>query len=83
MKIAGFILTRDSYIWFWGKVVGIAGLVVSGAINPSTLGLTDKQQHVLMGLCAAVMTISAQMATSDLPGKADAAKISLPVQEPK
>lgn len=81
MKIGGFILTRDSWIWWWGKVVGLASLVVTGAISPATLGLSDKQQHVVMGICAAIMTLSAQMASSALPGKADADKVSLPVKE--
>lgn len=80
-KINGFVLTRDSWIWFWGKIVGVAGLVVSGAIQPATLGLTEKQAHVAMGFCAAVMTISAQLATSTLPSKADADKVTLPVKE--
>lgn len=76
-RIAGFVLTRDSWIWFWGKIVGVAGLVVSGAIQPATLGLTERQEHVLMGACAAVMTISAQFATSGLPSKVDAEKVTI------
>lgn len=80
-KISGFVLTRDSWIWFWGKLVGVAGLVVSGAIQPATLGLTERQAHVVMGLCATVMTVSAQLATSRLPSKADADKVSLPLKE--
>lgn len=80
-KISGFVLTRDSWILFWGKVVGIAGLIASGAIDPATFGLTDKQRHIVMGISAAIMTISAQFATSALPSKADAEKVSLPVKE--
>lgn len=81
-KIRGFVLTRDSYIWFWGKVVGLAGLVVSGAIQPATLGLSDKQARVVMGVCAAVMTISAKLATSPLPSKADAQKVTVVEKTP-
>lgn len=77
-RIAGFVLTRDSWILFWSKLVGLAGLVVSGAIQPATLGLSEKQTHVLMGVCAAVMTISAQLSTSSLPSKADADKVATP-----
>ncbi len=55
------------------------GLVLSGAIQFASLGLSPQGQRVLMGICAAVMTISAQMATSSLPGKADADKVTLPV----
>lgn len=80
-KISGFVLTRDSWLWWWGKVVGAAGMVVSGAIQPASLGLSEKQTHVLMGVCAAVLAFSAQYSTSTLPSKADADKVSLPVKE--
>lgn len=80
-KIGGFILTRDSWLWFTGKVVGICGLIVSGAIDPSALGLSDKQRHLVMGIAAAIMTLSAQFASSGLPSKADAQKVSLPLKE--
>lgn len=81
-KINGFVLTRDSWIFWWGKIVGVAGLIVSGAIQPASLGLSDKQAHVVMGISAAVMALSAQFATSTLPSKADAQKIAAPVKEP-
>lgn len=80
-KISGFVLTRDSWLFFWGKLVGMAGLVASGAIQPASLGLSEKQAHVVMGVCAAVLAISAQFSTSGLPSKADANKVSLPVKE--
>lgn len=80
-KINGFVLTRDSWLWWWGKIVGIAGLIVSGAIDPAVLGLSDKQRHVVMGIAATVMTLSAQFASSNLPSKADAQKVSLPLKE--
>lgn len=80
-RIAGFVLTRDSWLWFWGKIVGVAGLVLSGAVDPRKLGLTDTQAHILMGVCAVVMAVSAQFASSGLPSKADADKVTLPVKE--
>lgn len=80
-KINGFVLTRDSAWWFWGKAVGIAGLVVSGAIDPASLGLSDKQRHIVMGVAAAIMTLSAQMSNSTLPSKKDADKVTVPVKE--
>lgn len=80
-KINGFVLTRDSWLWWWGKIVGVAGLVTSGAIQPASLGLSDKQAHILMGVCAAIATLSAQFASSNLPSKADAQKVSLPIRE--
>lgn len=75
-KIRGFVLTRDSWLFFWGKLVGVAGLVVSGAIDPKKLGLSERQQHLVMVACATIMTLSAQFATSALPGKVDAAKVT-------
>lgn len=80
-KIGGFILTRDSWILWWGKLVGIAGLIVSGAIDPAALGLSDKQRHLVMGIAAVIMTLSAQFASSGLPSKADAQKVTLPLKE--
>lgn len=80
-KIHGFVLTRDSWLWFTGKAVGIAGLVLSGAIDPAALGMSDKQRHIVMGIAAAIMTLSAQFATSSLPSKADAEKVTTPAKE--
>lgn len=80
-QIRGFVLTRDSWIFWWGKLVGFAALVTTGAIDPAALGLTDKQKHIVMGICGAIAMISAQFSTSALPGKVDADKVSLPVKE--
>ena len=80
-RINGFVLTRDSWIFFYGKLVGVAGLVASGTIQPATLGLSDRQAKLVMGICAAITTISAQFASSSLPSKADAQKVTLPVKE--
>lgn len=82
-KIGGFILTRDSWILWWGKLVGVAGLIVSGAIDPSALGLSDKQRHLVMGIAATVIAISAQLSNSTLPSKAAADTVSAPVKENK
>lgn len=81
-KISGFVLTRDSWLFWWGKLVGFAALVTTGAIDPASLGLSDKQKHIVMGVCAAIATLSAQFATSTLPSKADAAKVSIKSTEP-
>jgi hypothetical protein len=83
MKIGGFILTRDSWWFFWGKLVGAATAIVTGAFDAKTLGLTDKQQHTVMLVAGAIVALSAQLATSALPGKSDADKVSLPVKDTK
>lgn len=80
-KINGFVLTRDSWLWFWTRLVGIAGLVASGSLDPASLGLSDKQRHLVMGISAAIMAVSSQFASSGLPSKADAQKVSLPIRE--
>lgn len=81
--LRGFVLTRDSWLFWWGKIVGVAGLVTTGAIDPAALGLTDKQKHVVMGVCATIAVLSAQFSTSALPGKADADRVRLPIREPR
>lgn len=63
-------MTRDHAVWLWGRVVGLAGLVVSGAIDPAAFGLSDTQRHAVMAVCALVAYLSGQMSTSPLPGKA-------------
>lgn len=80
-KLSGFVLTRDSWIFWWGRLVGVAGLIASGAIDPSSLGLSDKQKHLVMGICAAIGVLSAQFSSSSLPSKADAQKVSAPSKE--
>lgn len=76
MKIAGFILTRDSWILFWGWLVGIAGLVVTNAFDLKALGLTDGQQKTATAVAALILAGSAKLSTSPLPGKADAQKVT-------
>lgn len=79
-KIHGFVLTRDSWLFFWGKLVGFAGLITTGVINPTALGLNEKQKDFLMVCCGTVLAIAAHYGTSPLPGKADADKVSLPLK---
>lgn len=62
-------ITRDSGLWFWSKVVSLAGLVVSGTLDLSALGLNDHQRHVVTIVCGAVAYLAGQMSTSALPGK--------------
>lgn len=65
-------MTRDSLMWVVGKVVGAAGLLVTGVIDPARLGLTDKQAHTLMVVAGAIWYVSGQLSTSPLGTKADA-----------
>lgn len=62
-------VTRDSVGWGWAKVVALAGLIVSGALKPSDLGLTDQQSHVVSFICSVVLYLAGQASTSPLPGK--------------
>ncbi len=89
MKIRGFILTRDSYIFLWGKIVGAALLITSTLADPTFAALdlsaviSPLHLHQLQAIAGAVTVISAQLSKSALPGKADADKVSLPVKEQK
>ena len=83
MKIGGFILTRDSWWWFWGKLVGAAMAITTGAFDARTLGLTYKQQHTLNLEAGPNVAIIAQKPNTALPGKSDADKVSLPVKDSK
>ncbi len=87
-KIHGFILTRDSAWWLWGKIVGGATLVVTTAADP-TFALLDLSwlispvhMHQLQAVAGLIALLSAKMANSPLPSKADAQKVTLPIQEP-
>lgn len=62
-------LTRDSALWLWARIVSLAGLVVSGAFDLSSVGLNDHQRHIVTGICGAVALIAAQASTSPLKAK--------------
>lgn len=62
-------VTRDSVGWGWAKVVSLAGLIVSGVVDLSAFGLSPARQKLVMGLCGAVLYLSAQASTSPLRGK--------------
>lgn len=88
-KIHGFILTRDSAWFLWGRIVGIAALIATTA-SDSNFGLIDLtwlisplHLHQIQALAALVTYVSAQLSRSSLPSKADAEKVSLPLQEQK
>ena len=55
--------------------------VVFGGIATAALGLSAKQKSLVMAICAAVGIISAQFSSSNLPSKADAEKVTLPIKE--
>lgn len=76
-KINGFVLTRDSWIFWWSKVIGLAAAVTTGVVDPAVFGLSEKQKHLVMGLCAAIVAIAAQCSTSNLPSKSDAQKVTV------
>lgn len=86
-KINGFILTRDSAIFLWGRIVGISTLIAATAADPTfklidlSWLISDLHLHQLQALAALVTYISAQLSSSNLPSKADAQKVSLPIRE--
>jgi membrane-associated phospholipid phosphatase len=66
--LTSFGLTRDSALFLWTKIASLAAMVVTGAIDPAALGLTDKQQHIAMVVCGVIAYLSGQLSTSSLPG---------------
>jgi hypothetical protein len=62
-------ITRDSGLWWWGKVVSLAGMVTTGLLRPADFGLSDAQAHWVSVGCGVIAYISGQMSTSGLPGK--------------
>jgi len=62
-------LTRDSALFLWTKIAGLAAMVVAGVIDPAQLGLSDKQKHIVMVVCGAIAYLAGQLSTSALPGK--------------
>lgn len=86
-KINGFILTRDSAIWLWGRIVGLGALVGAVMADPGfgaldvTSVISSAHLHQIQVAAAIVSLVSAQMSNSKLPSKADADKVTLPVKE--
>lgn len=76
MKIGGFILTRDSLILLWTKIVTVAGLVSMGLIDPAALGLSPAQAKSIAAICGAIAVLAAHLSNSPLPSKADADKVT-------
>lgn len=62
-------ITRDSALWLWTKVVALAGLVVTGTLDLSALGLNDKQRHAVTVACGVIAYVAGQMSTSALKGE--------------
>lgn len=62
-------ISRDDAIWFYGKLVSVAGLVVTGAFDPAMLGISANSAAYVKGACTVILAVSAQMSTSSLPGK--------------
>ncbi len=60
-------LTRDSAVWFWGRLTSGALLVVSGLL-PLDNYLSDQHQHWLMAAAAIVLWLSGRYDSSPLPG---------------
>lgn len=67
-------LTRDSGVWFWGRVVAIAALVSSGAIDLPWIGdylgvhISETAIHWITAICVVVLWFSGKFDASPLPG---------------
>jgi hypothetical protein len=65
-------LTRDSLLWFWGRLVSGAVLIFSGLV-PLDGYLSPNSQRVLRVMAAVVLWFSGKWDTSPLPSKAEVA----------
>lgn len=64
-------ITRDSVLWFWGKLGGLIVLfaALGGEVAQSQYGIPSKWFHVIQLLAAWLVFFSAQQSTSNLQGK--------------
>lgn len=60
-------LTRDSAIWFWGRLTSGALLIVSGFV-PLDAYLSERAQTWLRAAAVIVLWIAGRYDTSPLPG---------------
>lgn len=67
-------ITRDSVLWFWGKLVGLVVLITAlgGETAYAQYGISPKWFHVIQLLAAWLMIFSAQQSTSNLNAKKSA-----------
>ncbi len=70
-----FGFTRDDAIWLWGRIVGAAGILVSGVFNVNAwltdMGLafqfSTTQMKIITSVSAIILWISGKQAASHLP----------------
>lgn len=70
-------LTRDSALLVWGKLVGLAGVIVAGGFDPKTLGLSERQAKAVTVAAGLIVYASAQYSHSGLPSKHDAQTVDV------
>jgi len=59
-------LTRDSWVWFWGKLSSGALLLISG-VFPLTPYVGDKWARIITVACAVILWFSGHYDSSSLP----------------
>jgi hypothetical protein len=74
-------LTRDSMVWFWGKIVAISALIASGMLDLnywlSYVGLHPTVYEIrwVQVISVIILYFSGQYSNSLLPGKLDTGKV--------
>lgn len=71
MKLGPYTFTRDSWLWFWSKLVAGAGVLAAGVFDLKAIGLNDHQQHLVMAVSTAILALSAHYGSSPLPARKD------------
>lgn len=61
-------LTRDSLVWFWGRIVSGSLLIASGVL-PLDKYLSPTWQHIIQVTAVIVLWFSGKYDSSPLPGK--------------
>lgn len=80
-KLAAFLtrygVTRDDQKLFWSQLVALAGLIVSGTLDVTSLGhylgiaVSLTLLHRILAGCTAILWLSGRLSTSPLFGKYD------------
>ncbi len=75
-------VSREDLKLYWAQVVGVATMIVTGALNLTSLGdyvgihLSPTWLHRIMVLCGGIVWLAARMSTSPLFNKAATEEIA-------
>lgn len=62
-------LTRDSWVWFWSRLVGAALIVVAPGIIPLDQYVGEKWAKIIQIIAVLILWFAGKYDSSPLPGK--------------